>query len=77
MTKKTFEAALKELEEIVKEMETGDLPLEEAVKKYESGMKQSKYCLDLLDKTEKKIILLTKDGDNKIREVPFENEEKL
>ncbi len=49
--KKTFEAALKELEDIVKQMESGDLTLENAVKKYESGMKQSKYCLDLLDKT--------------------------
>ncbi len=53
--KKTFEAALKGLEEIVRQMESGDLCLEDAVKSYESGMKQSKYCLDLLDKTEKKI----------------------
>ncbi|MCG8642706.1 MAG: exodeoxyribonuclease VII small subunit [Desulfobacterales bacterium] len=57
--KKTFDQALKELEEIVKRMESGDLPLEEAVKQYEAGIKQSKYCLDLLDKTEKKISLLT------------------
>ena len=72
--KKTFEAALKELEEIVKQMETGDLCLEDAVKKYESGMKQSKFCLDLLDKTEKKISLLTKDGTGKIKEKLFEDE---
>ena len=52
--RKTFEQALKELEYIVKEMESGELPLEEAVKKYETGIKQSKFCLDLLDKTEKK-----------------------
>ena len=56
---KTFDQALKELEEIVKRMESGELPLEEAVKQYEAGIKQSKYCLDLLDKTEKKISLLT------------------
>lgn len=68
--KKTFEQALKELEEIVKEMESGELPLEEAVKKYELGMKKSKYCLDLLDKTEKKISLLS--GDNEVKESPFE-----
>ncbi len=60
--KKTFEQALEELESIVREMESGDLPLEEAVKKYESGIKQSKYCLDLLDKTEKKITRLTLDN---------------
>jgi exodeoxyribonuclease VII small subunit len=69
--KKTFEAALEELEKIVKEMETGDLCLEDAVKKYETGMKQSKYCLDLLDKTEKKISLLTKDRDGNVKEEPF------
>ncbi|MCF6246179.1 MAG: exodeoxyribonuclease VII small subunit [Desulfobacula sp.] len=63
--KKTFETALKELEDIVKEMESGDLSLEDAVKKYEFGIKQSKFCLDLLDKTQKKIANLTqKDETN-------------
>ena len=72
--KKTFEAALKDLEKIVKQMESGDLCLEDAVKKYESGMKQSKYCLDLLDKIEKKISLLTKDNYGNVKEEPFEDE---
>lgn len=72
--KKSFEHALKELEEIVREMESGDLCLEDAVKKYESGIKQSKYCLDLLDKTEKKISLLTRDSDGHIKEEPFEDD---
>ncbi len=72
--KKTFETALKELEEIVKELESGDLCLEDAVKKYESGMQQSKFCLDLLDKTEKKISQISKTDDGNIKEVPFENE---
>lgn len=72
--KKTFDAALKELEKIVKEMESGDLCLEDAVKKYESGITQSKYCLDLLDKTEKKISLLTKKSDGTIRKEPFKDE---
>jgi len=72
--KKTFETALKELEEIVRQMESGDLCLEDAVKKYESGMKQSKYCLDLLDKTEKRISLITNDNDGSVKELPFEDE---
>lgn len=72
--KKTFETALKDLEEIVRDMESGDLSLEDAVKKYESGMKQSKFCLDLLDKTEKKISLLTKDHEGNLKTEPFENE---
>lgn len=70
--KKTFEAALNELESIVKEMESGELSLEEAVKKYELGMKQSRFCIDLLDKTEKKISLLTKDATGQFKTTPFE-----
>lgn len=72
--KKTFETALKELEDIVRQMESGELTLENAVKKYESGMKQSKYCLDLLDKTEKRISVLTKDSAGNLNEEPFEEQ---
>ncbi len=71
---KTFETALKELESIVKEMESGELPLEEAVKKYELGIKQSRFCIDLLDKTEKKISQLTKDATGGIDKIPFKDE---
>ncbi len=53
---KTFEKSLAELEQIVKQMESGNLSLEKAVKKYTAGINQSIYCLDLLDKTEKKNI---------------------
>ena len=71
--KKSFEQALAELEQIVKEMESGELSLEDAVKKYETGIKQSRYCLDLLDKTEKKITLLTGDGSGSGKETLFED----
>ncbi len=67
--KKTFEQALNELEEIVKQMESGDLALEDAVKKYESGIKQSRYCLDLLDKTEKKIEILNRNNHLKDKDI--------
>ncbi|MBU1194725.1 MAG: exodeoxyribonuclease VII small subunit [Proteobacteria bacterium] len=74
MTKtKSFETALKELEDVVKEMESGELSLEESLRKYETGIKQSRYCLDLLDTIEKKISILTKDADGKIQEKPFED----
>ncbi len=72
--KKTFDEALNELEKIVKNMESGELPLEEAVKQYELGIKQSKFCMDLLDKTEKKISLLTKDENGSVKKVPFEKD---
>lgn len=73
--KKTFESALQELENIVSEMESGELSLEDAVKKYEQGIKQSRFCMELLDKTEKKITQLTTDEAGKASEVPFEEQE--
>lgn len=63
MAKKTFESALKQLEKIVREMESGDLTLEQAVKKYEDGIANSRFCLEILDKTEQKITQLTMDAD--------------
>lgn len=72
--KKKFETALKDLETIVKEMESGALSLEETLKKYEDGIKQSEFCLDILDKTEKKISILKKDQRGQLKREPYENE---
>ena len=54
MAKKTFEMAMKQLEQIVQELETGDIPLEKAIKKFEEGIQISKYCSEKLDASEKK-----------------------
>ncbi len=72
--KQSFETSLKELEEIVKEMESGNLSLEDAIKKYEAGIKQAKYCNDFLNNIEKKIIMLTKDNEGTIKEENFKDE---
>ena len=72
--KKTFETALAQLETIVREMESGDLPLEQAVKKYETGINQAKFCMDILEATEKKITRLTQNLDNSLKEEPFEED---
>ena len=74
MAKTTFETALKQLESIVKEMESGDLALEQALKKYEAGIEKVRYCMDILDNTEKKITQLTRDLDGSIKETPFDHE---
>ena len=71
--KKTFETALSELEKIVRQMESGDLCLEDAVKKYEAGITQSNYCLDLLDKTEKKISMLTLNKNEIVKKELFQD----
>ena len=71
MAKKTFELSMKELEHIVHELESGDMPLEKAIKKFEEGMMLSKSCSDMLDETEKKITLLLKDQAGNVFEKPF------
>ena len=71
--KQLFEASLKDLEEIVREMESGNLSLEDAVKKYEAGIKQAKYCNDFLNATEQKIIMLTKDKEGNLKEEIFKD----
>ena len=53
---KTFEETIVELEKIVADLESGDLTLDESMKKFEEGMKASKHCTEILDKAEKKIV---------------------
>jgi exodeoxyribonuclease VII small subunit len=71
MAKMTFEDSMKQLEKIVEELEAGDLPLEKALKKFEEGVRLSKFCFDKLDETEKKIAILLKDQNGNIQEEPF------
>lgn len=65
-----FEEAMKELEKIAQELESGKLNLDESVKKFEEGIKLSKKCSDILDKAEKKITILINDG-NELKEENF------
>ncbi len=76
MAKKTFEQAMKQIEQIVVDLESGDLPLEKAIKKFEEGIQLSKFCTEKLDETEKKITILMQDSNGKVSEVPFEVENK-
>ena len=56
--KKTFEASVKRLDEIVRVMEKGDMPLEESMKLFEEGNTLVKACQTLLDEAEQKVKLL-------------------
>jgi exodeoxyribonuclease VII small subunit len=67
----TFEESLQRLEAIIKEMERGDLPLEQSLKLFEEGMALSGSCKKELDEAEGKIeILLNKQG--KLQAEPFQ-----
>ena len=74
MAQKTFEQSMKQLERIVQELESSDLPLEAAIKKFEEGMKLTKFCSKKLDETEKKVSLLLKNTEGQISEKPFSPE---
>ena len=74
MAEVKFEEAIKKLEEIAKELESGNLNLDESVNKFEEGMKLSKSCTKILNEAEKRInILIDKDGE--IEEENFTPEE--
>ena len=74
MAKTTFEQSMKKLEQIVQELESGDLPLEEAMQKFEEGIKLSRLCSKKLDETENKITLLLQDQKGNVSEKPFESD---
>src|SRR5947209_3408477 len=70
----TFEEALEQLEEIVRCLEAGDISLEEALAKYESGIGLLKGCHALLRQAEQRIFLLSgEDADGKPVTQPFEH----
>jgi exodeoxyribonuclease VII small subunit len=71
MAKKSFEQSLKQLEQIVHELESGELPLEQAIRKFEEGIELSKFCAEKLEETERKITLLMQADPGAVVEKPF------
>lgn len=69
---KSFEEMMQDLEQIAKDLESGNLSLDESVKKFEEGMELSKECSKILESAEKKISILVKDSDNHITEEKFD-----
>lgn len=75
MAEKKFEAALARLEEIVKELETGDLPLEQSLKLFEEGIKLSRLCNKRLEEAERRVEILLKSKNGTVAAQPFEEQE--
>lgn len=59
----TFEEAIKRLEEIVRELEDGRLPLEKSLDLFAEGISVSKFCQSSLEEAEQRIMVLTSQGD--------------
>lgn len=68
---KKFETALEELEQVIEQMDSGELSLEEALAAYEKGVGLAKLCYQRLNEVEKKIELLVKDKDGKLQLTPY------
>lgn len=66
-----FEETMKELEEIVQELEKGELNLDDSIQKFEKGMELSKSASKYLEDAEKKITILVKDKSGEITEEEF------
>ncbi|HMU16327.1 MAG TPA: exodeoxyribonuclease VII small subunit [Thauera aminoaromatica] len=59
---KSFEAAVSELEAIVQEMESGNLPLEDALARYQRGVGLLRHCQTTLGDAEQRVRMLEGDG---------------
>jgi len=69
--KPDFEHALSELESLVVRLEQGDLPIEEALKSFEQGVRLTRECQTILQQAEQKVQLLTEqDGEIIVSDFP-------
>jgi exodeoxyribonuclease VII small subunit len=75
-TIKDFEAAIAELESIVKKLEEGDLPLEKSLELYERGVQLSRFCHMRLEDAEKRIEILNERGDLRPAEAMFAKDDE-
>ncbi|WP_322925039.1 exodeoxyribonuclease VII small subunit [Paenibacillus campi] len=69
-----FEQAMDRLEEIVSELEHGDVPLEKAIDLFQQGMKLSQVCGSKLEEVERKIEMIVEE-DGELRKQPFQSTE--
>ena len=64
----TFEEALKRLEEIVRCMESSEVPLDRSLEMFEEGVSLVKICTEALDRAEQKVKILT--GSGELKDMP-------
>ena len=72
MKKKSFEDALGKLENITKELEKGDLSLEDSLKYFDEGVELAEYCNSKLNDAQRKVEILLKKDDS-LEPVAFDN----
>jgi exodeoxyribonuclease VII small subunit len=72
---KDFETALQRLEEIVRKLDSGDLPLASLLEVYEEGVTLSRFCQTKLEEAERKVEILNKKADGTLERRPFEEQD--
>src|SRR3954464_12558345 len=70
---KNFEEALRELEQILSDIEGGDVGLEDSLVKYERGNFLIQHCRGILGSAEKQIEILTKQADGELKSEPLDD----
>lgn len=73
--KKTFEKSMSELEGVVRQLEVGDVPLEESMKAFEKGIGLIRECEAKLEDAKGKIEKLIKESGGDLKTAPFETKE--
>ena len=76
MSEIKFEKAMTRLENIVDELERGDLDIDKSLEIFEEGIKMSRLCTKKLNEAEAKIQKLTKDKKGELITIPFPLDEK-
>ena len=75
-TEKSFEASLEELEQIVRQLEAGDLSLDRSLELFEQGVRLSRECQKRLDEAERKVEILLRGNDGAYKATAFEEPEE-
>ena len=70
---RSFEQSLARLDEIVRHLEKGDLPLNDSLSLFEEGTGLIRRCGAMLDEAEQKVVKLRKGADRQPQELPFED----
>jgi exodeoxyribonuclease VII small subunit len=73
VSSKNFESAMEEIEQVVEQIESGELSLEESLAAYEKGVGLVKFCHQKLNEVEKRIEFLIKDKEGKLQLKVVEN----
>lgn len=72
-----FEELVAQVEQALQQLESGDLPLEDALKRYEEGVASLRRCFDILKQAEKKVQQLSeRDGELEAKAFEAEGEEE-